>query len=94
MLFWSLVPGNRTQYHPDSKQRAQWNRGAHLVQGGGHCGACHAPRGPAYNELNCSEKWPLGSRAASSDAGPSTTSSRFCARGTAGEPSRSARWRQ
>jgi mono/diheme cytochrome c family protein len=27
------------------------NRGAYLVQGPGHCGACHTPRGLAYQEL-------------------------------------------
>ena len=29
---------------------AQWNRGAYLVQALGHCGACHTPRGPAFEE--------------------------------------------
>nr|GFD16500.1 alcohol dehydrogenase, putative [Tanacetum cinerariifolium] len=27
-----------------------WNRGAYLVQGAGHCGSCHTPRGLAFNE--------------------------------------------
>jgi mono/diheme cytochrome c family protein len=27
-----------------------WNRGAYLVQGPGHCGACHTPRGAAFQE--------------------------------------------
>ena len=27
-----------------------WNRGAYLVQGLGHCGACHTPRGFAWQE--------------------------------------------
>ena len=29
---------------------ADWNRGAYLVQGLGHCGACHTPRGLALQE--------------------------------------------
>ncbi len=29
---------------------AVWNRGAYLVQGLGHCGACHTPRGIAWQE--------------------------------------------
>lgn len=37
-------------YQPDSKQSEQWNRGAYLVQGPGHCGACHTPRGVAFQE--------------------------------------------
>src|SRR5207237_141605 len=31
-------------YQPDSSRSAEWNRGAYLVQGLGHCGACHTPR--------------------------------------------------
>ncbi|WP_062640387.1 c-type cytochrome [Caballeronia arationis] len=59
MLFWTFAFGNRDQFSPDPKQSAQWNRGAYLVQGLGHCGACHTPRGPAYNELGYSEESPL-----------------------------------
>jgi nicotinate dehydrogenase subunit B len=29
---------------PDPAQSAQWNRGRYLVDGLGHCGACHTPR--------------------------------------------------
>ena len=29
---------------PDAGQNLQWNRGAYLVQGAGHCNACHANR--------------------------------------------------
>ncbi|WP_442859549.1 c-type cytochrome [Burkholderia sp. 8Y] len=58
MLFWSFAFGNRDEYQPDPKRSAEWNRGAYLVQGLGHCGACHTPRGPAYNELGYSEKSP------------------------------------
>lgn len=45
-----LLVGWRALYfrpgvHEDEpKQNAQWNRGAYLVQGLGHCSACHAPR--------------------------------------------------
>ncbi len=59
MLFWNFAFGNHDEYAPDPKQSAQWNRGAYIVQGLGHCGACHTPRGPAYNELGYSEKSPL-----------------------------------
>jgi mono/diheme cytochrome c family protein len=31
-------------YQPDPKQTAQWNRGAYLVEGLGHCNACHGSR--------------------------------------------------
>jgi mono/diheme cytochrome c family protein len=31
-------------FRPDPNRDAQWNRGAYLVQGLGHCAACHASR--------------------------------------------------
>jgi len=31
-------------FMPDARQSAEWNRGAWLVQGLGHCAACHSPR--------------------------------------------------
>ena len=38
-LFFSPAP-----FQPDPRQSEQWNRGAYLVQGLGHCAACHSPR--------------------------------------------------
>ena len=34
----------RANYKPDPAKSAQWNRGAYLVEGPGHCGACHTPK--------------------------------------------------
>jgi mono/diheme cytochrome c family protein len=31
-------------YRADAQQSDEWNRGAYLVQGPGHCAACHSPR--------------------------------------------------
>lgn len=31
-------------FRPDPDRSAEWNRGAYLVRGLGHCDACHAPR--------------------------------------------------
>ena len=59
MLFWSMLFARHGLYQPDPAHSAQWNRGAWLVQGLGHCGACHTPRGPAYNELGYDEHSPL-----------------------------------
>ena len=39
-------------YRPEAGRSADWNRGAYLVQGLGHCGACHTPR----NELGAEEQ--------------------------------------
>ncbi|NBI50462.1 c-type cytochrome [Burkholderia sp. ISTR5] len=45
-------------YVPRSDRDARWNRGAYLVQSLGHCGSCHTPRGPAYQELGYDERSP------------------------------------
>jgi len=39
--FLFLRPG---AYKPDPTRSAEWNRGAYLVEGLAHCGACHTPR--------------------------------------------------
>jgi mono/diheme cytochrome c family protein len=39
--FLFLRPGT---YKPDPAKSAEWNRGAYLVEGLAHCGACHTPR--------------------------------------------------
>jgi mono/diheme cytochrome c family protein len=41
---WKLLFFHRDTYHPDSTKSAEWNRGAYLVEGLAHCGACHTPR--------------------------------------------------
>lgn len=48
---WRIVFARHARYTPQAERSALWNRGAYLVQGLGHCGACHTPRGPGYNEL-------------------------------------------
>jgi len=34
------------EFEPDATQSAEWNRGAYLVSGLGHCSACHSARNP------------------------------------------------
>ncbi len=41
---WNLLFLDRGAYEPDRTQSAEWNRGAYLAEGLGHCGACHTPR--------------------------------------------------
>jgi len=43
LFFWDMFV-RRGPFKPNSAQDAQWNRGAYLVQGPGHCGMCHSPR--------------------------------------------------
>jgi mono/diheme cytochrome c family protein len=41
---WKLLFLHRGAYRPDPAKSAEWNRGAYLVEGLAHCGACHTPR--------------------------------------------------
>jgi mono/diheme cytochrome c family protein len=49
---WKLLFVHFGRYEPDPSQSAAWNRGAYLVEGVSHCGACHTPR----NALGAEEK--------------------------------------
>jgi len=44
MAGWNLLFLDKGAFEPDPSQDEQWNRGAYLVEGIGHCGACHTPR--------------------------------------------------
>lgn len=44
MAGWNALFLQRGEYQPDPQRSAQWNRGAYLVDGLGHCTACHSPR--------------------------------------------------
>lgn len=48
--FWNLLFYRSGTFEPDPSKDELWNRGAYLVQGAGHCGSCHTPRGIAMNE--------------------------------------------
>ena len=50
LVFWNLAFAPNGMYEPRDGRDAQWNRGAYIVQSLGHCGACHTPRGPAFEE--------------------------------------------
>lgn len=41
---WRLLYFKPAVYVPNKTQPAQWNRGAYLVEGLGHCAACHSSR--------------------------------------------------
>ncbi len=42
MFGWNLLFFNPTPFHPNPSQSVEWNRGAYLVDGLGHCTACHS----------------------------------------------------
>jgi mono/diheme cytochrome c family protein len=41
---WKLLFLHRDTLRADAGKDAEWNRGAYLVEGLGHCGSCHTPR--------------------------------------------------
>lgn len=41
---WRTLYFKAGEYQNDPKQSAEWNRGAYLVEGLGHCSACHTSR--------------------------------------------------
>lgn len=50
LSLWNWMFLESETFTPQVEQTAEWNRGAYLVQGLGHCGACHTPRGVAFQE--------------------------------------------
>jgi mono/diheme cytochrome c family protein len=41
---WKALFFDDSVFEPDPTQSAEWNRGAYLVNGPGHCAECHSPR--------------------------------------------------
>jgi mono/diheme cytochrome c family protein len=50
LAFWNFFFTPSASYIARRDHDAVWNRGAYLVQGPGHCGACHTPRGIGMQE--------------------------------------------
>jgi mono/diheme cytochrome c family protein len=44
MIFWNALFFRPGRFESDPARSPEWNRGAYLVEGLGHCGACHSPR--------------------------------------------------
>jgi nicotinate dehydrogenase subunit B len=44
MAGWNALFQDASPWQPQPDRSAEWNRGAYLVNGVGHCGACHTPR--------------------------------------------------
>jgi len=49
---WKFLFFDDKPFTPDPNRSAEWNRGAYLVEGPGHCSECHSPR----NALGAIEK--------------------------------------
>ena len=50
LSLWNWAFLDDAPFTPSSDADPAINRGAYLVQGLGHCGACHTPRGIAFQE--------------------------------------------
>ncbi|HEY1725488.1 MAG TPA: c-type cytochrome [Steroidobacteraceae bacterium] len=44
MSLWDALYFHPGELQADATKSEQWNRGAYLVEGAGHCGACHTPK--------------------------------------------------
>ncbi|MDR5774102.1 MULTISPECIES: cytochrome c [unclassified Caballeronia] len=55
LKLWNLVFLEKGVYRDKSGKDVAWNRGAYLIQGLGHCGSCHTPRGIAFQEKGLDE---------------------------------------
>ncbi|BBQ01793.1 cytochrome c (plasmid) [Burkholderia sp. SFA1] len=52
---WNAVFLDKGIYQNKTGKDVAWNRGAYLIQGLGHCGSCHTPRGIAFQEKGLDE---------------------------------------
>jgi nicotinate dehydrogenase subunit B len=48
---WNALFHRSEPFMPDAARSGAWNRGAYLVEGLGHCGACHSPRNAVGAEI-------------------------------------------
>jgi mono/diheme cytochrome c family protein len=55
LKIWDMIFTGKIGYTPDPAHDEAWNRGAYLVQGLGHCGSCHTPRGLFFQEKALNE---------------------------------------
>jgi len=50
MMAWNWLFLDKQPFVADPARSVEWNRGAYLVQGLGHCGTCHTPRNALMGE--------------------------------------------
>ncbi len=60
LSLWKWLFLDDRPYRPDPSRSAEWNRGAYIIQGLGHCGSCHTPRGFGLQEKAMDERGPNG----------------------------------
>lgn len=57
LKIWNAMFFQDGRYVADSSQSEEWNRGAYLVNGLGHCSACHTPRNVFLAEKGDEHLW-------------------------------------
>lgn len=75
MAGWNALFHDSTPYKPEPAQGALWNRGAYLVNGLGHCGACHTERNALGAEKRGKESFLGGAMVDGWEAYPLTAKS-------------------
>lgn len=50
MLAWNAMFLDNTRFKSDPSKPLAWNRGAYIVNGLGHCGACHTPKNAMFGD--------------------------------------------
>jgi mono/diheme cytochrome c family protein len=49
---WNALYFKEGTYQPDASKSPEWNRGAYIVEGLGHCADCHTPKNVAQAPIN------------------------------------------
>lgn len=55
LMLWRGLFFEPEAFRPDPERSAEWNRGAYLVEGLGHCSACHTARGALGQTLESAD---------------------------------------
>ncbi|SER39674.1 Cytochrome c, mono-and diheme variants [Faunimonas pinastri] len=52
MAVWNALNFTEGTFKPDPQKSPEWNRGAYIVEGLGHCGTCHTPKNVMGGDKN------------------------------------------
>ena len=52
LIGWNFLNFTKGEFQPDPAKSSDWNRGAYIVQGLGHCGSCHTPKSLTGGDKN------------------------------------------
>jgi len=52
LMGWQIMFLRKGEYQPDNTKSVEWNRGAYLVEGLGHCAMCHTSINPLGGPIN------------------------------------------